>query len=69
MRKIVHWLILVVLVYSIIEFISCGGLYYLKIIKKINYNPVNVISDKNRDIIDTFLLQQTNYLIFSETLG
>jgi hypothetical protein len=69
MKKIGHWIILVILIYSVIEFFSWGGLYYLKRFKNINYEAVGVISDKHKNIINTFLSQQTNYVIFSTTLG
>ena len=69
MKKIGHWIILVILIYSVIEFFSWGGLYYLKRFKNINYEAVGVISDKHKNITNTFLSQQTNYVIFSTTLG
>ncbi len=69
MKKIGQWIILGILIYSSSEMFSCGGLYYLKRFKNINYEAVDVISDRHKNIINTFLSQQTDYVIFSPTLG
>lgn len=69
MKKRHYWLILVIIAYGLIELFSYGGLFLLVKLRRINYEPVDVLSNRHADIIDRFIREETNYVLFSSTLG
>lgn len=69
MKKIVHWIILVLITYACVEFCSYGNLYLSEKYGRTWYKPVDVLSKQHSRIIKRFIKQKTNYIGFSPTLG
>ena len=69
MRKLAHWTVLVIISYALVELCSYGGLYLLGKYRHIEYEPVDVLSQKHSDIIKRFIEQRTNYIEISPALG
>ena len=60
---------MVTITYGVAELLSYGGLLFLNKYRHTKYEPVDVISTRHSDIINSFIEQKTNYKSFSPTLG
>lgn len=72
MNKKVLWLVLFLLVYAAVEGISTFGLNQLSAGiagGKYTYYPADTLSDNHRSVIERLLAQESNYTVYSPTLG
>ena len=69
MKKWLFCLLALVLTYGLIELISSIGLFALGSRYHLSYEPVDVISKRHRDIINTLLQDTSCYIRFSYELG
>lgn len=69
MRKVLFWVIFIVLIYGSVEFLSYGGLIWAGKYRHLYFEPVDVISDRHRRILNKHLQGESGYLVLSPALG
>ncbi len=68
-KKCTFWIILLILLYGGTELLSSGGLFYLRNVRNVCYTPVDVLSGKQKNIIEQFIKKEFHYLAFHRVLG
>ena len=69
MRRFTFWIILIILIYAFVEGLSYSCLFFGKKVLNIKHEPVNILSNKQRNALIHFLSGKDNYMIFSSKLG
>ncbi len=69
MKRFYFWILSVIFLYGVIELLSYGGLFILNKYRNLPYEPVDVISARHSNIINSYIEQKTDFWSFSPTLG
>jgi hypothetical protein len=68
-KKYPFWILLVIFTYVVIELLSYGGLLILNKYHNKNYEPVDVMTARQSDIINKYIKQKIKFSALSPTLG